>query len=348
MSFAALGGVVVEKADPFEASASAIGYVYQLRKALHLCVDRHGRGIDWSVAIEAGDDIEEVSRDGSVYYQLKHRAPGVSLTDSSTDLWKTLRIWAHAIANHQLNLEETDLVLITTAELPGGSAGRLLQPGDAERRDEAGALAALTAARKASTNKDLKKAFEAFDALTEEQQQGMIRRIQVVGRAPDVDAVGDLLLERAVTAVGHAYAQPFLSRLEGWFFQRTIRQLRARDVDAISGNEFDQVFTDYRNQFRPENLPIDEDIADLEPNLATYSDHAFVRQLNLINISAPGSARQSGTTCAPSPSDRGGQTRTCCCPERSAVTNAGSSRSGGNSLRRCGRNWATRRQRSPR
>jgi hypothetical protein len=47
------------------------------------------------------------------------------------------------------------------------------------------------------------------------------------------------------------------------------------------------VFTDYRNQFRPENLPIDEDITGLEPNLATYSDHTFVRQLNLINLSTP-------------------------------------------------------------
>lgn len=278
---------MAEKVDPFEASASAIGYVYRLRKALHLCVDRHGRGIEWSVAIEAGDDIEEVSKDGTVYYQLKHRAPGVSLTDASTDLWKTLRIWAHGIASHQLDLEETDLVLMTTAELPNGSAASLLQPADPGCRDEIGALKALTAARRASTNKDLKKAFEAFDALTEEQRQGMASRIQVLGRAPDVGAVGDLLLERAVTAVGHAYARPFLSRLEGWFFQRTIRQLRARDVDAISGNEFDQVFTDYRNQFRPENLPIDDDIADLEPNLATYSDHTFVRQLNLINISAP-------------------------------------------------------------
>ncbi|GAA3904760.1 hypothetical protein GCM10022244_13660 [Streptomyces gulbargensis] len=278
---------MAEKTDPFEASASAIGYVYQLRKALHLCIERHGRGFDWSVAIEAGDDIEEVSKDGTIYYQLKHRAPGVSLTDASTDLWKTLRIWAHAIANHQLDLDETDLVLMTTAELPRGSAASMLQPAVVSRRDESGALKALTAARESSTNKDLKKAFEAFDALTEEQRQVMTSRIQVLGRAPDVEAVGGLLLERAVTAVGHTYARPFLSRLEGWFFQRTIRQLRARDVDAISGNEFDQVFTDYRNQFRPENLPIDEDIASLEPNLAMYGDHVFVRQLHLINLGAP-------------------------------------------------------------
>ncbi|MGW6821192.1 ABC-three component system protein [Streptomyces sp. NPDC055005] len=277
---------MAEKVDPFEASASAIGYVYQLRQALHLCVGHHGRGIEWSVAIEAGDDIEEVSKSGTIYYQLKHRAAGISLTDASPDLWKTLRIWAHAITGDRLDLDETDLILLTTAELPGGSVGSMLQPVASGCRNENSALAALVAAREASTNKDLKKAFEAFDKLTDSQRQRMVSRIQVFGKAPDVDAVEDLLLERAVTAVGHQYSRAFLSRLEGWFFQRSIRQLRAQDMDVISGTEFDQMFTDQRNQFRPENLPIDEDIAALDPNLAKYTAHAFVGQLLLIDISA--------------------------------------------------------------
>ncbi|GHG11720.1 hypothetical protein [Streptomyces zaomyceticus] len=115
--------------------------MYQIRKALHLCVDRDRRGIEWSVAIEAGDDIEKVSKDGRGYHQLKHRAPGASLTDASTDLWKTLRIWAHAIAGHRLDPEETDLVLMATAELPSGSAASLLLP-TVRQRDDAGALKA--------------------------------------------------------------------------------------------------------------------------------------------------------------------------------------------------------------
>ena len=85
-----------DKADPFEASASVVGYVYQLRMAPHSCVERHGLGLDWLIAIEAGDDVEEVVEGGRILYQLKHRAVGVSMTDKSADLWKTLRIWAHA------------------------------------------------------------------------------------------------------------------------------------------------------------------------------------------------------------------------------------------------------------
>ncbi|MFI5851778.1 ABC-three component system protein [Micromonospora chalcea] len=273
-----------DKQDPFEASASAVGYVYQLRKALHSCVERHGRGLDWSIAIEAGDDIEETDPSGRVLQQLKHRAPGVRMTDSSSDLWKTLRIWSHAVVNQRIELDETDLLLLTTAELPTGSVGHLLQPFATGVRDEEQALRALVAARRASSSRDNKKAYEAFDKLSDDQRKAMLARVQVLGDAPDVDAVEALLLQRVVLAVGHQYARPFLQRLEGWFYQRTIRQLRAEEVDAITGNEFDQVFTDLRNQFRPENLPIDVDIAGLEPDPSDYGDMTFVRQLSLIEL----------------------------------------------------------------
>ena len=65
-----------EQIDLFEASASAVGYLYQLRKALYFCVEQTGAGPDWSVAIEAGDDIEVHEDAGPGLYQLKHRAPG--------------------------------------------------------------------------------------------------------------------------------------------------------------------------------------------------------------------------------------------------------------------------------
>jgi hypothetical protein len=273
-----------DRADRFEASASAVGYVYQLRKALYSCVERHGRGFDWCVAIEAADDVEEVVEGGRILYQLKHRAAGVRMTDSSTDLWKTLRIWADAVTNKRVDLEETELFLLTTADLPVDSAAFFLQAAESGVRNEDRALAALVAAREASISKGNKKAYEAFDKLSDGQKSRMLVRVQVIGNAPDVDAVEELLLQRVVLAVGHQYAHPFLQRLEGWFYQRTIRQLRSDEMDAVTADEFDQVFTDLRNQFRPENLPIDEDIAVLEPDPSDYADMTFVRQLHLIDV----------------------------------------------------------------
>ncbi|TMR09212.1 hypothetical protein ETD86_44480 [Nonomuraea turkmeniaca] len=122
------------------------------------------------------------------------------MSDYSTDLWKTLRIWAHGVANKQLDLDETDLFLLTTADLTPGSAGYLLQPLVSGVRDESRGLEALEAARKTSTSKDNKKAYEAFDKLSADERRAMVARIQVIGNAPDVDAVEKLLLERVVSA----------------------------------------------------------------------------------------------------------------------------------------------------
>lgn len=275
--------------DPdFEASASALGYVYQLRKALSLCVEYYGYpDVDWCVAIEAGDDIEEVTREGRTFYQLKHRAPGVRLTNASVDLWKTLRIWAHGITRGQVNLDETDLVLLTTSDLPQDSVGYWLQSHDTNCRDEARALETLVKTRQSSKSTELQKAFAAFDLLTDRQRVGMTSRIRVIGNAPDVDAVEKQLLQSAVKAVGREFAGSFLSRLEGWFLRRTIRQLRVPGADGITGLEFDETFSDLRGQFRRENLPIDEDIADLQADTAPYSGQPFVRQLELMEFSSP-------------------------------------------------------------
>ncbi|MFD7408569.1 ABC-three component system protein [Streptomyces sp. NPDC059866] len=274
---------MAEREPDFEASASALGYVYQLREALHLCVSRLGN-LDWALAIEAGDDIEEVRRDGRTYYQLKHRAPGTKMTNASADLWKTLRIWAHAIHGGQLDLDQTDLILLTTAELPSGSVGSMLQPKGSRQRDEQKALEALKATRRTSKSDTLAKAFAAFDLLKPPQLVRMVSKIQVIGNAPDVDAVEQMLRQAAITAVGREHATSFLVRLEGWFFRRSIQQLRAGGLDTITGLDFDAVFSDLRNQFGRANLPIDEDIAEMEADLAKYSGQAFVRQLELIEL----------------------------------------------------------------
>ncbi|MGI5518985.1 ABC-three component system protein [Streptomyces sp. CA-106131] len=274
---------MAERGPDFEASASALGYVYQLREALHLCVSRLGN-LDWSLAIEAGDDIEEVRRDGRTYYQLKHRAPGTRMTNASVDLWKTLRIWAHGIVHGQLDLDETDLILLTTAQLPDRSVGSMLQPEESRQRDEQSALEALKVTRGASKSEALTKAFVAFDLLTGAQLERMVSKIQVIGNAPDVDAVEQKLRQAAVTAVGREHATSFLIRLEGWFFRRTIQQLRAGSLDAITGLDFDAVFSDLRNQFGHANLPIDEDIAEMQADLPKHADHPFVRQLELIEL----------------------------------------------------------------
>jgi hypothetical protein len=95
--------------EQYEASASALGYMFQFAKALHLCIEQWmSAGMDWSVAVEAADDIEKHAGSVTDLLQLKQRAEGVRLTDMSEDLWKTLRIWAEAAKAGRIELAETN------------------------------------------------------------------------------------------------------------------------------------------------------------------------------------------------------------------------------------------------
>jgi hypothetical protein len=271
--------------DLFEASASAVGYLYQLRKALLFCVEQSGVGPDWTVAVEAGDDIEVHEGDGKVLYQLKHRAPGTRVTDMATDLWKSLRIWATEWAASGDGQDRPTFFLLTTAEAPQDSAAyHLRPPGPNSPRDEAKAIGLLDQARRRSTNKTNSAAYQAWDALSVEQRRGLLERVHVLDAAPDIEETTQRLLRLVGLAVGRAHAKPFLERLDGWFFQKVIAQLRNRSAGPVTGFEFDEMFSDRRDAFRPDNLPIDDDVEELDDTGVDRGDQMFVRQLHLVGI----------------------------------------------------------------
>ncbi|MDQ1052024.1 hypothetical protein QFZ76_010349 [Streptomyces sp. V4I2] len=275
--------------DPFEASASALGYLYQLRRALQRCVELSRGGIEWSVAIEATDDVQALIGSHTELTQLKKRAERVRLTDLSSDLWKTIRIWSQAVTDRRIDLAETSLYLMTTAELPDGSVGFFLQSKASGHRDEQAAEALLVQARQSSQSNTLAKAFDAFDALGERRRAELVSRIEVIGDAPGMDEIRDDLLGYASLAVERRFATSFLQRLEGWFFERATAQMSSPGGEPVTGAEFDELFTDLRNQIGEHNLPIDRDVVALtaeSPAAADAADKVFVQQLRLIDVGA--------------------------------------------------------------
>ncbi|MEU5385037.1 ABC-three component system protein [Kitasatospora cineracea] len=275
--------------NPFEASASALGYLYQLRVALQRCVELSRGGIEWSVAIEATDDVQTLVGSHTELTQLKKRAENVKLTDLSSDLWKTIRVWSEAVTEKRIDSAETSFYLITTAELPDGSAGFFLQPKASGHRDAQAAEALLVQARQVSESKTLAKAFAAFDALGDRRRAELVSRIEVIGDAPGMDEIRDDLLGYASLAVERRFAESFLQRLEGWFFERASVQMSSPGSDPVIGAEFDELFNDLRNQIGEHNLPIDPDIFALTaaaPAAVDAADKVFVHQLRLIDVGA--------------------------------------------------------------
>src|SRR6266852_824534 len=118
----------------FEAGASALGYVHQIRYALVRALEQLRIDVNWTIMIEGADDVELVDQEHRELSQLKLRQPGTSLTDADPDLWKTLRIWATGIKDGTIDPQSTSLYLLTTASAPTGSIAAILSP-DPNKRD---------------------------------------------------------------------------------------------------------------------------------------------------------------------------------------------------------------------
>ncbi|MDP9865602.1 MULTISPECIES: ABC-three component system protein [Streptosporangium] len=266
----------------FDASASAIGYLYQLRYALLAGLREFGTDASWTVSVEVVDDVEIIAAGENRRWQLKHRAGGTRITDGSTDLWKTLRIWSEAIRDGSLDPARTRLLLLTTSTVPVDSAAHYLQTGPGRDVGKAHELLEAAAAKSASDAK--KKSIEAYRGLKDDQRHAMVAAITVLGDGPTIEDVHWDLLQICHFAVGKQAAASLLNRLEGWFIQRCIQTMRVAAAMPISGSEIDEKFSELRDQFRTYNLPIDDDIAEMTVTREEYGERTFIRQLDLIEI----------------------------------------------------------------
>lgn len=111
------------QSNAYNAAPSAAGYLYQARLALLLALTYVNRDSNIEVSLEALDDIS-FERNGSAFelLQSKHRMDRLaSLTDTSPDIWKTLRIWAKAAAIDPSLPGRVRFALITTGTAKDGS-----------------------------------------------------------------------------------------------------------------------------------------------------------------------------------------------------------------------------------
>ncbi|SEE48085.1 hypothetical protein SAMN04488561_1460 [Jiangella alba] len=268
----------------FDASAAAAGYAMQIRYGLYEALKRLRVGLDWQISLEAGDDIEVQDAPGYAnYFQIKHRAEGTNLTDASVDLWKSLRIWCQAVADSQIDLATASFILVTTSQAPSGSIASLLSS-DLESRDVPEAARRLDAVIEASDSRTNAKAYAAWLGLDVDTRRALLGRLTIAASGPDIDDVHELLIAELTLSVRRAQVDAFVARLEGWWFQRCIGIFRGTQAAFISGEELDAYLGDLREGFLPENLPVDADIPSLEPALDAFTDHRFVRQVDLVGV----------------------------------------------------------------
>ena len=266
----------------FSAADSLLGYLYQVRTALLWSLQKLPYGADFLVSVETLDDVAFETKGGTPQELVQtkhHRSRAAKLTDASPDLWKSLRIWFESAEAGKV-IAGTSLHLLTTARAASGSVAHNLRSWG---RDVDAALSALESTAQSSSNKVNQPAYKAFLKATPARRRALLEAVIVIDAAPTIADADQALRAVVFSAVERQHLESFLERLEGWWIRRVLQQL-ATPGDRILAEELESRMSDFREQFKQESLPIDDDLLDFTLDEATHAAHAgstFVRQVEL-------------------------------------------------------------------
>jgi hypothetical protein len=280
----------------FDASASALGFLYQVRWAMYELLISSRRTSDQSVrmTLEVFDDVALTDAAGHPLsaIQLKQHVSQTSLTDKSVDLWKTIRVWLETPS--LAAVDGPMLTLVTTSPVQAGSAASLLGINDAER-NVVEALSLLDAASGTGSTAT-QQGREAWTRVSPSVRASLLSRIRVLGEQASVAEL-DLLLDAELAPfVPAKHVAEYRSRLWGWWDSRAVSiLLQNRTVaggGSVSAAELYERMQTIRDDFRVDALVVDFTLDFDDEKVAAGHDEHFVDQLRWVKV-GPGTLRNA-------------------------------------------------------
>ncbi len=275
-----------EQESKFSAAASAVGYIYQCRFALLEGLRRLRRGDQFVVSIETLDDVvfEQNGKPPELLQMKHHIERSADLSDASVDIWKSIRVWSVGLREGSI-VQGAILFLVTTSQASRGSAADYLRPN--QYRDSTKALERLMATAATSTNVANVSAYEAFRSLSQVQREQFVNSVFLIDSAPTISDITEEMKQEIFWAALPKFLPALMQRLEGWWLGRVIRHLTRSNPNPILSDEFAAETAELREQFKQDNLPIDDDIMKASIDALGYQDRIFVEQLKLIEVGNP-------------------------------------------------------------
>lgn len=267
-------------ANNFSAAQQALGYTHQLfRYSLYITLQNFN-SLHKSITIEKFDDIEIVDGD-STSESLQIKRVTANLTNRSSDLWKTIRLWCEGYNQGHLKLPDTMLSLITTASASNGSIASFLR---ARGRNCECALKILRQEAQRSS-KTLEKAFCVFNKLTSMEQEMLVKSIYVIDHAPDITDIPDLIKAQFIGVHPNKWDQVF-DLLEKWWFDSVINHLVNKSSTPIPIASVAAKIADINRVVDPPQLE-DHFFDSQVPKGHDWDERTFVRQLRVIDLPEP-------------------------------------------------------------
>jgi hypothetical protein len=266
----------------YSAADSLVGYLYQCRLALLEALKRLKTNTCITVAVETLDDVVfETDGTPTEIIQVKHHINRqANLTDASTDLWKTIRIWCDFYQNG-IPQSGTVLCLMTTSKASEGSAAYYLR---AENRDIAAAEKILLQTAQISVSKENDDAYSSFCKLTPESRLELLKTTLILDQYPLNKDLDQYLQNEIWNVCQRSKIDKFLMYFEGWWFKRILKSLCSEHFMPILGEELELQLDELREQFKSDALPIHADLRTATVDYKLYQNYIFVSQLELIDV----------------------------------------------------------------
>lgn len=263
-----------------QASEQMLGYLYQVRYALALLLKHDDP--NHKISIERFDDVA-FSQDDSPkqMIQLKHhvRQHG-NLSDASTDMWRTLKVWIDAVSINSSLLTDTDFLIITTASAPEDSAASFLK---SSNRNVDLAYKKLKQVADSSDNKDHKAYYNAFSNLDDTTMKQLLGTVYVIDGASNILDVSRDLHRLIRYSCMPKYEDQICERIEGWWYQRAIEALCSDVPIFYTQQQVRSLIVSTSQQYADDNLPIDVlDYNAITKDTLGSSEKIFYEQLKLI------------------------------------------------------------------
>lgn len=259
------------------APGQMLGYLYQVRFALNLLMESDEP--NYQISLEKFDDIA-FDRDGTPIQliQAKHHTTPASLTDSSTDLWRTLKVWLDTITNDVSLLNHTDFVIITTATAPEDSAAKLIQ-----QRNYHDALEKLKKIANVSQNQANSPYYVKFNNTDSSILLGLIKRIKIISSTSNIVDVEKNIQKHIRFSCKPEHIALATEHIEGWWFQECIKALCSADPVITTQRHIQAKIYEITRQYGDDNLPIEFwDLNEVEEAELAPKDRIFLEQLRLI------------------------------------------------------------------
>lgn len=265
-----------------DASEQMIGYLYQVRYALALLLKNDNP--NYQISIEKFDDVAFVENDiPKQLIQVKHHVKKYGdLTDMSTDLWRTLKVWIDIIIKSPGLVNDTNFLIITTAAAPNNTAAFYLK--ENINRDVDKAYGILKNVCVESKSKENKKYYEVFLKMDQNIIRKLISKIFVVDGASNIINVEKDIRNRIRYSCVPKFENAILERLEGWWYAQAIKALCSDSPVFVNQNQVRFYIASLSKEYSDDDLPIDVFDVDLENIQPSDNENILCEQLKLLNF----------------------------------------------------------------